>query len=203
MVIKSKGDDVYIEGLKKRDPETYEIVFKMYYKALVLFVERHIGDRNMAKDLVQDIFLKLYESCASFPNEFNLKSWLYCLARNAAIDYLRHLKVMDRNKFLMAEAMLYAADLDKCVDEKLYAKIQSAIETLPDQCKRIVLMSVVEGKKYWEISNELGITMNTVRTQVARGYKKLREQLSDDNMAIFLLMGLFMIAKERETEQQY
>ena len=203
MVIKSKGDDVYIEGLKKRDPETYERVFKMYYKALVLFVERHIGDRNMAKDLVQDIFLKLYESCASFPNEFNLKSWLYCLARNAAIDYLRHLKVMDRNKFLMAEAMLYAADLDKCVDEKLYAKIQSAIETLPDQCKRIVLMSVVEGKKYWEISNELGITMNTVRTQVARGYKKLREQLSDDNMAIFLLMGLFMIAKERETEQQY
>ena len=76
----------------------------MYYKVLVLFVERHIGDRNTAKDLVQDIFLKLYENSSSFPNDFNLKSWLYCLARNAAIDYLRHLKVMDRNKFLMAEA---------------------------------------------------------------------------------------------------
>ncbi|WP_286137588.1 RNA polymerase sigma factor [Gabonibacter massiliensis] len=202
MIVKSKEDNIYIEGLKKRDPEAYEIVFKMYYKVLVLFVERHIGDRNTAKDLVQDIFLKLYENSSSFPNDFNLKSWLYCLARNAAIDYLRHLKVMDRNKFLMAEAMLYAADIDKCVDERLYAKIQSAIETLPDQCKRIVLMSVVEGKKYWEISNELGITMNTVRTQIARGYKKLREQLSNDNMAVFLLMGLFAIAKEKEIVRQ-
>ena len=63
-------------------------------------------------------------------------------------------------------------------------------------------MSVVEGKKYWEISNELGITMNTVRTQIARGYKKLREQLSNDNMAVFLLMGLFAIAKEKEIVRQ-
>ena len=197
-MIESKGDSIYIEGLKRKDPETYEVVFKMYYRVLVLFVERHVGDRNVAKDIVQDIFLKLYENCNVFPSDFNLKSWFYCLARNAAIDYLRHLKVEDRNKFLMAEAMLYAADIDKNVDEKLYLRIQEAIATLPEQCRRIVLMSVVDGKKYWEISNELGISMNTIRTQVARGYKKLREKLSDDNLAIFLLIGMFLIARKEE-----
>ena len=180
MIVKSKEDNIYIEGLKKRDPEAYEIVFKMYYKVLVLFVERHIGDRNTAKDLVQDIFLKLYENSSSFPNDFNLKSWLYCLARNAAIDYLRHLKVMDRNKFLMAEGMIHIPDIDEEIDEQVYAKVNLAIESLPEQCRLIIKLNVLEGKKYQEIAEELGITINTIRTQVSRGYKKLREILAEE-----------------------
>ena len=57
--------------------------------------------------------MKLYKSYPYFSSEVNIKSWLYTSSRNAALDYLRHLKVRDNNKLLMAEAMMYAADVDE------------------------------------------------------------------------------------------
>jgi len=112
----SNPDDVH--GLRKRDPRVYEIIFKKYYPKLLVFVNRHVGDQDVAQDIVQDIFFKLFESSRSLPDNFNLKSWLYKVARNAALDYLRHLQVIDRHKFLMADAMIVAEDVDENVDEE-------------------------------------------------------------------------------------
>ena len=103
-------DRSYISGLRKRDTRTYEVVFKKYYQPLVMFVVRHIGNEDVAKDIVQDIFFKLFESSSSLPDDFLLKSWFYRVARNAAVDYLRHLQVEDKYKFLMAEAMISIPD---------------------------------------------------------------------------------------------
>ena len=173
-------DRSYISGLRKRDTRTYEVVFKKYYQPLVMFVVRHIGDEDVAKDIVQDIFFKLFERGHSLPDNFQLKSWFYRVARNAAVDYLRHLQVEDKYKFLMAEGMIHIPDIDEEIDEQVYAKVNLAIESLPEQCRLIIKLNVLEGKKYQEIAEELGITINTIRTQVSRGYKKLREILAEE-----------------------
>ena len=170
----------YISGLRRRDSKTYEVVFKKYYPLLVVFIVRHIGDEDVAKDIVQDIFFKLFESSRSLPDNFQLKSWFYKVARNAAVDYLRHLQVEDKYKFLMAEAMINVPDMDEEIDEQVYDKVNLAIESLPEQCRLIIKLNVLEGKKYQEIAEELGITINTIRTQVSRGYKKLREILAEE-----------------------
>ena len=101
---------------------SFEKIFREYYPVLLPFVERHVGERELAKDLVQDVFLKLYKSYPYFSSEVNIKSWLYTSSRNAALDYLRHLKVRDNNKLLMAEAMMYAADVDEVISEELTAR---------------------------------------------------------------------------------
>ena len=150
---------------------SFEKIFREYYPVLLPFVERHVGERELAKDLVQDVFLKLYKSYPYFSSEVNIKSWLYTSSRNAALDYLRHLKVRDNNKLLMAEAMMYAADVDEVISEELTRKIR---------------MHIIDGKKYTEISAELGISINTIKTQIFRGYKKLRELLTDDLNALVL-----------------
>ena len=170
----------YISGLRRRDSKTYEVVFKKYYPLLVVFIVRHIGDEDVAKDIVQDIFFKLFERGHSLPDNFQLKSWFYRVARNAAVDYLRHLQVEDKYKFLMAEGMINIPDIDEEIDEQVYAKVNLAIESLPEQCRLIIKLNVLEGKKYQEIAEELGITINTIRTQVSRGYKKLREILAEE-----------------------
>lgn len=182
-------DRSYISGLRKRDTRTYEVVFKKYYQPLVMFVVRHIGNEDVAKDIVQDIFFKLFESSSSLPDDFLLKSWFYRVARNAAVDYLRHLQVEDKYKFLMAEAMISIPDIDEEIDEQVYAKVNLAIESLPEQCRLIIKLNVLEGKKYQEIAEELGITINTIRTQVSRGYKKLRDILSEevDSSVLFFM----------------
>lgn len=169
-----------VPGLKKRDVRVYEVVFKEYYQPLVMFVMRHVGSRDVSEDIVQDIFVKLFENSSTLPDDMHLKSWFYKVARNAAVDYLRHLQVEDRYKFLMADAMLAASEADKEVDEEVCDKIHSAIESLPEQCRLIIQLNVLEGKKYLEIAEELGITLNTIRTQVSRGYKKLRDILSEE-----------------------
>ena len=165
---------------------SFEKIFREYYPVLLPFVERHVGERELAKDLVQDVFLKLYKSYPYFSSEVNIKSWLYTSSRNAALDYLRHLKVRDNNKLLMAEAMMYAADVDEVISEDLPRKIHEAIDSLPLQCCQIVRMHIIDGKKYTEISAELGISINTIKTQIFRGYKKLRELLADDLNALVL-----------------
>ena len=76
-------DQSYISGLRRRDSQVYEVVFKKYYPLLVVFVVRHIGDEDVAKDIVQDIFFKLFERGHSLPDNFQLKSWFYRVARNA------------------------------------------------------------------------------------------------------------------------
>lgn len=164
----------------------FEEIFRKYYPSLLAFVERHVGDRDLAKDFVQDVFFKLYESKGEFPTDAGLKSWLYTASRNAALDYIRHLKVRDDHQLLMAESMMYAAEVDETISEELAQKINEAINSLPPQCSRIVRMSIMEGRKYTEISAELGISMNTIKTQIFRGYKKLRELLSDDFDALVL-----------------
>ena len=184
-------DRSYISGLRKRDTQTYEVVFKKYYQPLVMFVMRHVGNEDVAKDIVQDIFFKLFEGSRSLPDDFLLKSWFYRVVRNAAVDYLRHLQVEDKYKFLMAEAMISISDIDEEIDEQVYAKVNLAIESLPEQCRLIIKLNVLEGKKYQEIAEELGITVNTIRTQVSRGYKKLRDILSgvvDSSVLFFIFL---------------
>lgn len=184
-------DQSYISGLRKRDTRVYEIVFKKYYQPLVMFVFRHVGNEDVAKDIVQDIFFKLFESSRSLPDNFLLKSWFYKVARNAAVDYLRHLQVEDKHKLLMAEAMMSVPDMDERIDEQVCNKVNLAMESLPEQCRLIIRLNVLEGKKYQEIAEELGITINTIRTQVSRGYKKLREILSNEDNFLTLLFMLF------------
>ena len=183
MDVNLNEDQSYVWGLRRRDTRIYEIVFKKYYQPLVVFVVRHVGDEDVAKDIVQDIFFKLFESSRSLPDNFQLKSWFYKVARNAAVDYLRHLQVEDKYKFLMAEAMI--------IDEQVYDKVNLAIESLPEQCRLIIKLNVLEGKKYQEIAEELGITINTIRTQVSRGYKKLREILAEE-MDTSILVYMFL-----------
>ena len=66
-------DQSYISGLRKQETRVYEIVFKKYYQPLVIFVMRHVGDEDVAKDIVQDIFFKLFENSHSLPDNFRLK----------------------------------------------------------------------------------------------------------------------------------
>lgn len=166
---------------------SFEDIFRRYYPHLLAFVERQVGDRDLAKDFVQDVFFKLYESELCFPSEPSLKSWLYKASRNAALDYLRHLKVRDDNQLLMAEAMMYSGEIDESISEELAQRVNEAINSLPPQCSQIVRMNIIDGKKYSEISAELGISINTIKTQIFRGYKKLRESLSDDMGHLVLL----------------
>lgn len=176
----------WIKGLQNGDPAIYENLFRAYYPGLLFFVEKQVADRSTAKDIVQELFYKLWENRRLLQHDLNIKGWLYRSARNAALDHLRHLQVEDRNRLLMTEAMIYASEVDSSVDEELFNRITRAMEKLPDQCRQIIYKKTFEGKKYTDIAEEMNISVNTIKTQINRGYKKLRELLAGETDAAFL-----------------
>ena len=184
--------------------EGIEHIFQLYYPELVRFVERHIPDKDMAHDFVSDAFLRLYEEYgedfAGFNGE-NVRAWLYKVVRNAILNYLRDVKIRDRHHVLLAESMLLAdVKEDEGTENYIIDRVNAAIDALPQQCRLVVRMSALEGRKYQEIADILGMSINSVRTYILRGFKKLREDLSSDPEISRILSCLFICVRRRNRE---
>ena len=184
-----------------------EHIYHLYYPELVRFVERYIPDKGVAHDFVSDAFLRLWEEYEDETKKFDqthVRAWLYKVIHNAVVNYLRDLKIQDKHHVLLAEAMLLAEPEDPAENDDSEAhiikQVNDAIDQLPPQCRKIVRSISLEGKKYQEVADELGISINSVRTQILRGFKKLREILSSDPEIYRMFVGMVfrIIIRNRE-----
>jgi RNA polymerase sigma-70 factor (ECF subfamily) len=154
-----------------------EIVFRAHFQGMAAFVERYVRSPDMAEELVQDIFLKIWTKRSQLTEIESLKTYLYRAARNQALNHLRRLKLERRWQEEQAAAgepaTVFAADEDASGHE-LAEAVQSAIERLPPRCREIFLLSRDGGLTYAEIARTLEISVKTVETQMGRALKALR-----------------------------
>lgn len=162
-----------IEALKKNDPKAYSEMFDAHFKGLFLLACNMVFREDVAYDIVQDVFINIYEKADSLHEEASLKPYLYRSVRNRCYNYLRDRKVEDRRLMLYAEACLASDSLDMIEQEELLIRVREFLETLPGQCREVCRMRVFENRSFEEIADRLGITENTVRVQLHRGIKKL------------------------------
>lgn len=166
-----------VDALRKRDREIYRFLFDEYFERMVLFAEYFLLDRKEAEDIVQETFLKLWNNCQIPDITVSLKAWLFTLIKNACFNRIKHLNIEDQKKQLLAEAQIYAEIPEVELDQELLKKVYAAIDELPEQARIIFKLCVIDGKKYKEVAEKLGISVNTVNTQMKRAYKYLRERL--------------------------
>lgn len=177
-----------VEALRKRDTKAYRFLFEEYFGRMVLFAEYFLLDGKEAEDVVQELFLRLWNSSDIPDIKVSLKAYLFMQVKNACLNRIKHLNVEDKHKRLLAEAQLYAEIPDVELDEELVRKVYAAIDELPEQARVVFKLCVIEGKKYKEVAEELNISVNTVNTQMKRAYKHLRGRL---NLTfLFFLMSL-------------
>ena len=181
-----RDDENLFEKIKKKDSIAFEKVFRENYKSLYLFAENFVCDAQLAEDIIQSVFLKLWETDETTTIS-NLKGYLYRATKNACITHLGHLQMIDRHKDKLVEALVYSQNLDVEEDVELQKKIKDAINKLPPQCQKIIYLKIYGGLKNEEIAEEMDISVNTVRTQVFRGYKMLRKYWS----TLYLIALLF------------
>lgn len=162
------------------DETAFEHFFKLYYKKLCFFANRYVMDKAVAEDIVEESFVKFWEMRESIDSEQPVKSLLYTMVRNAAISYLRKQKVLAKRKkgydALQEETEGYM--LQQMIAAETMMQIYSAIGELPEGCRNVVTKLYVEGKGLQEIADELNISINTVKTQRARGLKFIRGRLT-------------------------
>lgn len=172
---------MHINSLKE---ETIEVLFKSHFEPLCRFSTHYINDFNIAKDVVHEVFIKLWENFEKLPDDTNFKSYLFTAVRNKSFNYLR-----DKKQHLTLEEApeTKASDQYEHIETKELAhQITEALHQLPDACRNVFELSRVEGLKYRQISEKLGISVKTVESQMSKALRILRNHLKD-----FLILAFF------------
>ena len=169
------------------DRKAFENLFRAYYKRLHGFAYSYTGQAEVAEDVVQSVFLRIWSSRESWDPPGTVKNYLFAAIRNEALNKLRHQKVTDDAEDELIRSYRELQDdedpfyrKEESLDaEELRKKIQAGIDQLPPKCRQIFLLNRRSGLTYIEIADYLNISINTVNTQMGRALKSLRETLSD------------------------
>lgn len=175
----------------------FEKLYLTYFSRMKLFAKEYVILDEDAENIVQDIFLELWEKRELFSLHTNLLAFLFTAIRNRSLNFLRHktiiqdtkTKILDEYNITLRTNLISLESFNESAfDENNIEKIISnALEQLPEKCRQIFIMNKVEGKKQKEIAEELNISVNTVETQMGIAYKKLRHALKD-----YFLILLFL-----------
>lgn len=153
----------------------------MYYGVLCGFAYKFTEDMDQAEELVQELFVQLWDKRETLVPNSSVKSYLFTATRNACLNHLKHQKV--RAKFaeaVQAQPMPQMGDAGEALEAaELKARIELAIEDLPERCREVFVMSRYEGLKYQEIADKLQISARTVEVQVGKALKMMRDHLRD------------------------
>lgn len=169
------------------DNKTFEDLFELHFTKLMGFVFNYVRDEEVAKDIVHDAFLTLWSNRKCLNPTYPMKSYLFTLAQNCALNYLRHLRVVAGNEQAVVE-LLEAANEDLNDYEKRLVRLEEKLAQLPEKQREVLVKCVVEGKKYKEVAEELDITVNTVKTHITRALKFLRDELQEDLIMLLLCL---------------
>ncbi|MDR1719536.1 MAG: RNA polymerase sigma-70 factor [Dysgonamonadaceae bacterium] len=171
-------ESVFLQKLNDKKLEAYRTLYDDYYAALVVYVSSITGSDEAAEDIVQELFVSIWEKQVVFTSYPAFKSYLYRFVKNAAFDYLRHQDVENRYAGYITDESSDEEVFDETEmhREEEYRLLFKAIDELPARCREIFLMSL-EGKKNREIAVELQISIDTVKTQKLRAMRHLRQRL--------------------------
>lgn len=178
------GNEELISKLRARDKEAFHYLYKTYFSKMVLFAESYLYDEEEARDQVQNLFCYLWDCAGKLVITTSLKSYLLTSLRNRCLNVLRERRIRDEHNDKLFEAQLFSGTEDVEIDEEVTRRLREALDALPDKCREIILLKIVEGKKNREIAEQLDIAETTVKTQVQRAYRMLRDRL----IPIYLLV---------------
>ena len=181
-------ESILIERLRRNDRKAYSDLFDRYFDKLFTFALNMVFREDVANDIVQEVFIAIYEKSVLKNYQGSLKAYLYTSVRNRCYNYLRDAKVEDRNMALYAEAAVYSDNVDMIDREEILEKIREVLDELPEKCREVCLLRFVHGYKYCEISEQLGMNENTVKVQLHRGMDKLKHCFADYDFTLILFV---------------
>ena len=180
-----------IADIKAGKKAAYKSVYLKYYERLCIYVLNYTQDRNLAEDIVQDTFLSLWTKRSTLRVDGSLNGYLYRLTYNKLVDVFRKNKKHDNELETLRNETLgdLMEDYEDVYTKKL-AQVEKAIDTLPPRCKEVFLLNKMDGMRYKEIADHLGISLKTVENQIGKALASIRKHLSALMIALFLLLKL-------------
>ncbi len=185
---------ILLGKLKNDDQIAFTIIFEKYYQDLVRFAYGFTRNSDPAEEIVQEVFLKLWENRTSLSIHSSLKSYLLKTVQNRSIDNLRHANITHKYASVVLEhPILSENDTENYVlHSELETNFNLAMQKIPAQYAEAFRLSRVESMNYQYIAKKLGISVRTVEVRVAKALSLLREELKD---FLLLLLIIFQLLK--------
>jgi RNA polymerase sigma-70 factor (ECF subfamily) len=151
------------------------------------FSKKYVTNPDSAEDVAQEVFIELWNHRERFNDLSQIKAFLYLAAKNKCMNIIKHLRVKGKyQQSLLSEENETTMFEDEVLHSEAIHNLNMAIDTLPDQRKRIIILGM-QGMKNREIAVELDISVNTVKLQKKIAYRRLREMLKPSILLILVL----------------
>lgn len=187
--------EFFIRRAMEKDPrQGCSLLFRQYYVPLCSHAARYVYSREIAEDVVAQVFCDFWERQIFRQITFSYRAFLFKAVRNRAIDYLRvelGRKATDNLGDVQLESPFSQSPEAQMAFDELSQLIQQAVETMPPQCKRVFLMSRFEGKKIAEIAESLQLSPRTAETHLTRALSLLRTLLRSQGVLLILVSVFF------------
>lgn len=180
------SDKIVLKEIQKQNKKVFEAMFHEYYPGLLRFSENIVFDREVGEDILQNLFIYIWEHSDYLKITSSLKSYLYTATKNRCLNYLRSRKIEDKHQLLYIEASISNLD-ENNIEPEIFSQIQDAINSLPPKMGEVFRLRYEEERSIGEISKSLQLSENTVKTQLLRAKGKLRILLKESIGVNFFL----------------
>ena len=166
--------------------ESFEELVRRYQRAIASYVYRMVGDYEASLDLTQEVFIKVYNSLARYRSEFKFSTWIYKIAHNAAIDYLRRYSTRHQEEALTSETdgVEYERPIangrltpeEESEREERRVQIERVVCQLPASYRELIVLRHSHDLSYDEIAEVTGMPLGTVKNRLFRAREMMRQQ---------------------------
>lgn len=181
-----------LESIKRKEENILQKLFMQTYRPLVMYASRYLDTFQDAEDIVQDVFVKIHKSDSLFNIETKLYAYLYRIVKNACFDHLKKQKQIKTIEWSNYSDVEDATFIDETLWENYVNRVYMEIELLPEKTKIIFKSIVLEKRKYKEVAEELNISVNTIKTTLARAFAKLKTDFQEEDLAMMLLISFYI-----------
>ena len=167
------SDNEIVRKYLKGDEEALEVLIKRYLKPIYSFVYKNIGDSEAAEDIAQETFVKMWKNLKKFDKQKKFSAWLFTIAKNASVDFLRRKKTAPLS--LVEESLADKNDFTKAIEQKnIIDNFRSVIKKLSPNYQAVILLKEERGLTFREIARLLGEPLNTVKSKYRRALVAFR-----------------------------
>ena len=181
--MKNKYDHVNEKALiillKNDDYKAFTIIYELYSLRILGRLIRLVRSEEMAEELLQELFVRIWEKRASIDPNLHFKSYLFSIAQNLVYDHFRKISLNEkfRSHFILSNSEGYEHVEEDLLYKQTQQHIMNAIAKLPPQCRRVFVLFKLEGKSYQEICDSLQISKSTVNNHITKANMLLKDQL--------------------------
>lgn len=191
-------EESLILQLKNGDGRAFEKIYRLYANRLYGNLLKLIKSETICQEILQDVFLKVWDSRKKIDTEKSFRSFLFKIGENKVFDYYRKAA---RDKRKQAEFISNALAACDSADDAIFAEeksaiLQKAIDALPAQRQQVFRLCKLEGKSYKEVSEQLGISVSTISDHIVKATKSIRDYFENNEQALMsLVMFTFLASK--------